>query len=192
MLVETAEWRETQAVESLKVFADTGRASERLIATARDSVRSLASAMRTNLDAFFYQVTGQNGGLVLTDDEKQAAKRVPSWKATLLDVVTEKVKLPRETGDMHWHYAYEVSNLIDGKRSVLDIYRVVRAASLSAGEWYYGKVELPEVNRLLENLEKAGAISLAGGTVTTVPLRAKGDTGDCPPRLTTDRSVTKR
>lgn len=160
MLVETAEWRETRAVESLKIFAGNEGPGERLIAMARDSVQNLAGTVRKNLDAFYQQATGQKAELVLTDEEKKAAKHVPSWKATLLDIVTEKVKFPRETGDLHWHYAYEVSNLIDGKRSVLDIYRIVRAASLSAGEWYYGKVELPEVNRLLESLEKAGAISI--------------------------------
>jgi len=38
--------------------------------------------------------------------------------------------------------------------------RIVRAASLSAGEWYYGAVELSAVDRLLESLEKAGAVSI--------------------------------
>ena len=160
MLIETAEWRETQALESLKVFAGTGSAGERLVATASENIRSLASTMRRNLDAFSQQATGQKAELVLTDEEKQAAKRVPSWKATLLDVLTEKVKLPGETEALHWHYAFEVRNLIDGRRSVLDIYRIVRAASLSAGEWYYGKVELSGVNQLLAGLEKAGAISV--------------------------------
>ena len=162
MLIDTAEWRETQAVESLKVFAGTGSTGERLVATTSESVRSLASTMRRNLDAFFQQATGQKAELTLTDEENQAGKRVPSWKATLLDVVTEKVKLPREAGNLHWHYVYEVGNLVDGRRSVLDIYRIVRAASLSAGEWYYGKVELSEVNRLLESLEKSGAIEFRG------------------------------
>jgi len=162
MLIDTAEWRETQAVESLKVFAGTGSTGERLVATTSESVRSLASTMRRNLDAFFQQATGQKAELTLTDEENQAGKRVPSWKATLLDVVTEKVKLPREAGNLHWHYVYEVGNLVDGRRSVLDIYRIVRAASLSAGEWYYGKVELSEVNRLLESLEKSGAIKFWG------------------------------
>jgi hypothetical protein len=160
MLIDTAEWRETQAVESLKVFAGTGSTGERLVAATSESVRSLSATMRRNLDTFFQQATGQKAELVLTDEEKQAAKRVPSWKATLLDTVTEKVKLPRESGELHWHYAYEVSNLIDSRRSALEIYRIVRAASLSAGEWYYGKVELSEVNRLLESLEKSGAISI--------------------------------
>ena len=160
MLIDTAEWRETQAVDSLKVFGGSGTEGERLISGARDSIQNLAGTIRRNLDAFFEQATGQKAELALTDEEKQAAKHVPSWKATLLDVVTEKVKFPRETGDLHWHYAYEVDNLIDGKRSALDIYRIVRAASLSAGEWYYGKVELSEVNRMLESLDKAGAISL--------------------------------
>jgi hypothetical protein len=76
--------------------------------------------------------TGQKAELVLTDEEKKAAKHVPSWKATLLDVVTEKVKLPRETGDLHWHYAFEVSNLIDGKRWCRHLRD--RAGRLPAGE----------------------------------------------------------
>ncbi len=162
MLIDTAEWRETQAVESLKIFAGSGSIGRQLIATAGENIRDLARAIRRSVDAFHQQATGQKAELVLTDDEQRAAKRVPSRKATLLDVVTEKVKFPRETGDLHWHYAYEVNNLIDGKRSVLDIYRIVRAASLSAGEWYYGKVELSEVSRLLDSLEKSGAIEFRG------------------------------
>jgi hypothetical protein len=65
---------------------------------------------------------------------------------------------------MHEFYAYEVRNLIDGERTVLDIYRVVRAASLSAGEWYYGPVELDKVMEVLEAAEKAGAVRFVSGS----------------------------
>ena len=160
MLLDTAAWREAGALESLQVVAAAGAAGTGLIAAARDQVQILAAALRANLDAFYQQATGHKPAPALTDEEKQAAGRVPAWKASLLDIVTEKVRLPRETDGLHWHYAFEVSNLIDGKRSALDIYRMVRAAALSAGEWYYGPVELPAVIKLLDGAEKAGAITI--------------------------------
>ena len=57
-------------------------------------------------------------------------------------------------------YQTEVRNLVDGERTVLDIYRTVRAASLSTGEWYYGPVELDDVVAVLEASEKSGAIRI--------------------------------
>ena len=160
MLLETAAWRETGAVMSLQVFAEAGSPPARLVTTARAKVQNLAATLRRNIDDFYQQTTGQRPAVILSDAEGQAAARIPAWKASLLDIQTEKVRLPRGGEDLHWHYTFEVNNLIDGKRSVLDIYRIVRAAALSAGDWYYGSVELAAVNKLLDGLEKAGAITI--------------------------------
>jgi hypothetical protein len=160
MLLETAAWRETGAVMSLQVFAEAGSPAARLVTTARAKVQNLATTLRRNIDDFYQQTTGQKPAVVLSDAEGKAAARIPAWKASLLDIQTEKVKLPRGGEDLHGHYAFEVNNLIDGKRSVLDIYRIVRAAALSAGDWYYGSVELAGVNKLLDSLEKAGAVTI--------------------------------
>ena len=160
MLLETAAWRETGAVRSLQVFAETGSPAARLLTTARAKVQILATTLRRNIDDFYQQATGQRPAVVLTDAEGQAEARIPAWKASLLDIQTEKVRLPRGVEDLHWHYAFEVNNLIDGKRSVLDIYRIVRAAALSAGDWYYGPVELSAVDKLVDGLEKTGAITI--------------------------------
>jgi hypothetical protein len=160
MLLETAAWRETGAVMSLQVFAEAGSPAARLVTTARAKVQNLATTLRRNIDDFYQQTTGQKPAVVLSDAEGKAAARIPAWKASLLDIQTEKVKLPRGMEDLHGHYAFEVNNLIDGKRSVLDIYRIVRAAALSAGDWYYGSVELAGVNKLLDSLEKAGAVTI--------------------------------
>ena len=160
MLLETAAWRETGAVMSLQVFTEAGSPAARLVTTARAKVQNLAATLRRNIDDFYQQATGQRPAVVLSDAEGQAAARIPAWKASLLDIQTEKVRLPRGGEDLHGHYAFEVNNLIDGKRSVLDIYRIVRAAALSAGDWYYGTVELAGVNKLLDNLEKAGAVTI--------------------------------
>jgi hypothetical protein len=161
MLLDTAAWRESGAVDSLKVFADGG-AGVKLVDTARERVQKLAAALRADLDAFYQQATGQKPELVLTEEEKQAAARAPAWKASLLDILTEKIKFPQSAGDLHGHYILEINNLIDGRRSILDIYRMVRAAALSAGDWYYGPVEFGTVRQYIESMEKSGAIILQG------------------------------
>jgi hypothetical protein len=125
-------------------------------------VQKLADALRSNLDAFYQQAAGRMPELVLTEEEQQAAARAPAWKASLLDILTEKIKLPQAGSDMHWHYIFEINNLIDGRRSILDIYRIVRAAALSAGDWYYGPVEFGVVKQHIERMEKSGAITLQG------------------------------
>lgn len=160
MLLEAAAWRETTAIESLRVFAAASAGGAAMIAAARDQIEKLAGTLRAGLDAFYQQVTGQKPSAAPADEEKRAATLIPAWKASLLDTVTEKVRVPADVEGLHWHYAFEVCNLIDARRSALEIYRMVRAASLSAGEWYYGPVELTAVLKLLEGAEKSGAITI--------------------------------
>jgi hypothetical protein len=162
MLLDTAVWRESEAVGSLRVFADGGGTGGKLIATARERVQKLAFTLRADLDVFYQQLTGRKAEVVLTEEEKQAAVRIPSWKATLLDTQTEKVKMPDSPENLHWHYVFEINNLIDGKRSILFIYRMARAAALSAGKWYYGSVEFSDVTKYFESLEKEGVIAIQG------------------------------
>ena len=57
---------------------------------------------------------------------------------------------------------FEALNYVDGRRSILDIYRAVRAESLSAGEWYYGTVDLQDIEELFNAAEKAKAIEISG------------------------------
>jgi hypothetical protein len=116
--------------------------------------------MRADLDAYYQRTSGQKPELVLTEEEEKAGARTPSWKMTLLEMQSETAKRPEPPENLHWHYAFEAMNLIDGKRSVLDIYRVTRAAALSAGTWYYGPVELADITQFLEGMEKAGAITI--------------------------------
>ena len=56
--------------------------------------------------------------------------------------------------------AFEAFNFVDGKRSVLDIYRAVRAESLSAGEWYYGTVKLADIEDLFKRAATEKAIEI--------------------------------
>jgi hypothetical protein len=52
----------------------------------------------------------------------------------------------------------EVLNFVDGKRSVLDIFRAVSAQTQSIGSFYYGEASLAMVEQYLTNAEEAGAI----------------------------------
>ena len=61
---------------------------------------------------------------------------------------------------MHATLRFEALNYVDGKRSLLDIYRAVRAESLSAGEWYCGKVSLADIDELFQAAQRGKAVEI--------------------------------
>ena len=117
----------------------------------------MGTSLRADLDAFYRDATGTEPRLSLSKEEKAADAQVPEWAVTLAEDL-DGADVPRGVGGLHGHYSFEVRNLVDGQRSTLEIYRIVRAAALSAGEWYYGPVEFSKVKELLERMKKAGAI----------------------------------
>jgi len=160
LLLEEATQRELAAVDSARVFAAPGSAGEKLLGIVRECVHTLAIALGAGFDAFHQQLTGAKGALALSAEEKAANERVPEWTVPLAESLEKLREQPDERGrdGLHRFYAFEVLNLIDGRRSVVDIYRRVRAAALAAGEWYYGPVELAQVKEELERAVKAGAV----------------------------------
>jgi len=172
LLIEEAARRELGAMDSARVFALAGGAGEKLLAAARQRVERLAAILATDLDDTQRDLTGVQPPLVLSDEEKAANEQIPEWTATLAESL-EKLRGQMGGGaqDLHPFYAFEVRNLIDGKRSVLDIYRMTRAAALSAGEWYYGKVELAAVKTVIEGLEKAGVVKINPRPAALPPAR---------------------
>jgi hypothetical protein len=56
--------------------------------------------------------------------------------------------------------SWEAMNYVDGERSILDIQRIVQAEAMSAGEWYYGKVTLENIETLFTNAEKEKAVEI--------------------------------
>jgi hypothetical protein len=95
----------------------------------------------------------------ITEQELNASKKVPV-NNEVLDAYFEN-RTSYITGlDLHSTMRAEVFNFVDGKRSYYDIYKAVKAESLAAGTWYYGKVSLSEVIKLLEANVKSGALKL--------------------------------
>ena len=157
MLLEAATQRGLATLDSARVFAAPDGDGARLLAANRDRVQQLGDSLRADLDAFYRDATGNQPRLNLSKEEKAADAQVPEWAVTLAENL-DGADVPRGVGGLHGHYSFEVRNLIDGQRSTLEIYRIVRAAALSAGEWYYGPVEFSKVKELLERMKKAGAI----------------------------------
>ena len=158
ILIAAARDREVGAIESAFALVSPGSAAETLLKNVREKVQLLTQWLKRDLDSFSEQTAGQTTGGTPTEEEQAAHNRIPEWKATLLQALTGEATVPGGIRGLHGHYAFEVRNLINGQRSVFEIYGIVRAASLSAGEWYYGPVELETVSQYLKNLEEAGAI----------------------------------
>ena len=160
MLQLVAFQRESGAIASLRRLTTPGSPGSKMIEDAFDNAWKLSDSLRADLASYYQATTGNAPEITLTPEEEAANKQVPAWKTSLLDSLTGKVNVPRGISGLHGHYAFEVRNLINGQRSVLDIYFMVRAAALSAGEWYYGPVEFKTVKQYFDNLEKAGAIEI--------------------------------
>jgi len=157
LLLEEATQRELATIDSARVFAAPAGPGEKLVTTARELVHRLATTLRADLGMFYQQATGEVPIMKLSPEEKAAHEQIPEWAVPLAESLEKLRERPRVEG-LHNFYAFEVLNLIDGQRTVLDIYRRVRAAALAAGEWYYGPVKLAKVKEVLAGAEKAGAV----------------------------------
>ena len=161
MLLSVSTARELATVDSALPLVNAGGAGESFLKQIRGRVKNLGRTLQEDVDAFYEERTGQAPRSELSPDEAAAAKRVPEWSLSLAESLEKMMRRGgrgREIEGLHRFYQTEVRNLVDGKRTVLDIYRTVRAASLSAGEWYYSSVELDDVIAVLEASEESGAI----------------------------------
>ncbi len=166
MLLSVSTAREIATIDSALVLVSPGGAGERLLKQVRARVSNLGRTLQEDVGAFYEERTGQAPRSERSPHEKAAAERVPERTMSLAESLEKMMRRGGPGADiegLHRLYQTEVRNLVDGKRTVLDIYRTVRAASLSAGEWYYSPVELDDVVAVLEASEKAGAIRFRGG-----------------------------
>ncbi len=85
------------------------------------------------------------------------ANKVPSNIASTKEYFEKRARV--RTG-MHSIMASEVMNFVDGKRTYHDIYRAVRAESLSAGKFFYGTVTYQDVKALLDANVASGALTV--------------------------------
>jgi hypothetical protein len=158
-LIQQAVAREKMALESLERFA--GETNRKLIANLKTQLAATEKQERERLDQ--WAVTLSVKVAQTEERESAAANQVPRNLGTLGEYLerADDIKAPKT---LHPLMQEEALNYVDGKRSILDIYRAVRAESLSAGEWYYGKVSLKDIEEFLGAAASAKAIEITTKT----------------------------
>jgi hypothetical protein len=157
-LIQQAVARERSGIESLSRFA--GENNRRLIVNLSTQLAVTEKQNREQLDQWA-QTLGVKMAPTLEERERAAASKVPRKLGTLGEYLkrADDIEGPKT---LHPLMQEEALNYMDGKRSILDIYRAVRAESLSGGEWYYGKVSLADIEELFNAAASAKAIELVG------------------------------
>jgi len=155
-LVGQATEREISGLNSLRRFA-----SERNQRLVDGFIADLASSRR-NLFRLLEEQHKALGGSwppQLFKDERGVGVKVPRNVGSLGEYLRSKDRIEGPKG-LHGLMQWEALNYVDGQRSILDIYRAVRAESLSVGEWYYGTVKLEDIEALFTAAEKEKAVEI--------------------------------
>ena len=155
-LVDQATDREIAGLNSLRRFASeqNQRLLDAFIADLASSRRNLHRVLEEH-----HKGLGGSWPPELFNDERGVGVKVPRRVGTLGEYLRNARELEGPKG-LHGLMLWEALNYVDGKRSVLDIYRAVRAESLSVGEWYYGTVRLEDIEALFTEAEKKKAVEI--------------------------------
>jgi hypothetical protein len=160
LLLEETERRELLAIDSAHALLTSQSKSDRALTAAHMSIQRTAEAMLSALNDFYENNYGPLPSEAPSELERAATAEIPEWIVSLSD----SIRHVPNAGDSYYGlsglYVFEIQNLIDGHRSSLDIYRSVRAAALSAGDWYNGTVELSNVEELLHHAVGDGIIRI--------------------------------
>lgn len=161
-LLDQAELREVAGLETLRRFAAPDM--RKLLDSLEEDMKLTEVNHRQRIQEWYRTLGGSNppaatGLSGATEEERLAAAKVPKRAGTLGEYLKHSDAISGPQG-LHPTLKFEALNYVDGKRSVLDIYRAVRAESLSAGEWYCGAVSLADIDELFQAAEKDKAIEI--------------------------------
>jgi hypothetical protein len=158
-LLHQAELREVAGFESVRRFAAPN--IQKLLESLEEDMKLTEINHRKRIEEWYRALGGTKPSGALSEKERALASRVPKIAGTLGEYLRHKEEIEGPKG-LHPLMQFEALNYVDGRRSILDIYRAVRAESLSAGEWYYGTVELQDIEELFNAAEKAKAVDISG------------------------------
>jgi hypothetical protein len=157
-LLDQAEAREEQDLRSVEPYA--GADIRKLLGSLVEDMKLTEVNHRQRLEEWYRALAGRRYAEPSpTDLEKTASAQVPKNVELLGDYLRGSAQA-NGPETLHPVMQYEALNYVDGQRSILDIYNAVRAESLSAGEWYYGKVTLADIAALFAAAQKAGAVEI--------------------------------
>ena len=158
-LLHQAELREVAGFESVRRFAAPN--IQKLLQSIEEDMKLTEVNHRKRIEEWYRALGGTKPLGALSEKERALASRVPKNAGTLGEYLRHNQEIEGPKG-LHPLMQFEALNYVDGHRSILDIYRAVRAESLSAGEWYYGTVELQDIEELFNAAEKAKAVEISG------------------------------
>ncbi len=159
-LIEQAYLREGRALESIRIFAAKGGNGSKEIDRLKKSLASTQGDMLASLESFYRTTTGKSAPkIMLSEKERALSKKIPQNIDNVAEYFTKRAGIPPIPG-LHGDMRYEIFNFVNGKNSYLDIFKAVQAEAMSAGEFYYGRVTLEQVEQLLDSAVKAGCITL--------------------------------
>ncbi len=151
-------------------------ARERLAAVSIASIHASAAALSSSLDRSISQREGQAllvlgshyravtgdappGERAPDENERRLASLRPALAGGPREFLGGRGQIAGVSG-LHGLMAFELLNLVDGKRSGLDIYRYASAEAREAGSHYFGTVTPAAVLQYLNNAATAGMIKL--------------------------------
>ena len=156
-LLHQAELREVAGFESVRRFAAPN--IQKLLQSIEEDMKLTEVNHRKRIEEWYRALGGTKPLGALSEKERALASRVPKNAGTLGEYLRHNQEIEGPKG-LHPLMQFEALNYVDGRRSILDIYRAVRAESLSAGEWYYGTVKLEDIEELFNAAEKAKAVEI--------------------------------
>ena len=159
-IIEMGVERELRALNSIHEFAKDDAKGNEMIDAYIESLGKAKTKILKDLEVAYRSSVGADPPEVeLSPAEVAANSKVPANIASLKDYFSKRWQM-RYHGDMQRLMCDEVMNFVDGKRSYYEIYRAVRAESLSVGAWYYGSVTLEDVTAYLDAAVETGALVL--------------------------------
>ncbi|NNE98474.1 MAG: M28 family peptidase [Pyrinomonadaceae bacterium] len=157
LLIEQGALREKRALNSMRVIAGSNAEANRVIDSYLQLVDKREKSLYEELAVVQVEIQNYSAVSILGPKEAAAAKKIPYNVESSEEYFSKRTRIRT---NLHSIMRSEVFNFVDGKRSFYDIYKAVRAESLSEGKFFYGTVTLDDVVRLLDANVKSGALKL--------------------------------
>jgi hypothetical protein len=156
-LLKQSVQREIAGIESMRRFANP--AGGKLLDSLISDIRLTRVNHTRRIDEWFMALGEKKASRPLTEREQAMTSKVPKMIGVPGDHLRgkQRAEAPKT---LHPLMAWEALNYVDGERSILDVFRIVQAEAMSAGEWYYGKVTLDDIATVFNNAEKEEAVEI--------------------------------
>lgn len=160
-VLHQAQEREVRGLESVRPYA--APKMQKLLNSLIEDMKLTEVNHRQRLEEWYRALGG--GPATISPDplEKALSAQVPRNAGSLGEYLRHAAEVEGPKG-LHPLMKDEALNYVDGRHSILEIYRAVRAESLSAGEWYYGAVTLQDIDALFKAAAKEKAVEVTAKT----------------------------